>query len=286
MFAALGLKVTIVEARPQILSFVDRELIDAFVYRLRESKTLVITNDKVVRCGRSPDGRAVTYLESGKRIVTDVLLVSAGRIGNTEKLNLAAVGLKVTERGQLKVNEHFQTNLANVYAVGDVIGHPSLASTALEQGRRAVLYALGMYDRSGNLPMSQGIYTIPEIALVGKSEAELSLAKVPYEVGIARLGECERGRIIGENFGVLKILFHRNTLQVLGVHIIGELAAELIHIGQTVMAFEGGIDYLAQAIFNYPSLSLAYRSAALDGLNKIIATQGLPDEAPLEDDKS
>jgi NAD(P) transhydrogenase len=285
MFAALGIKVTIVEARPTILGFVDKELVDSLVYKLREQKVQIVTNDKVVKCARSPDGRAVTYLESGKRIVTEALLVSAGRVGNVESLNLASTGIVANDRGLISVNEHYQTSVKTIYAVGDVIGNPALASTALEQGRRAACHAFGLIDRASSLPIPYGIYTVPEISMVGKTESELSAAKVPYEVGIARFSEVERGKIIGDDSGILKILFHRNTLRVLGVHIIGESASELVHVGQTVMGFDGGIDYLSQAIFNYPTLGQAYRTAALDGLNKVITTQGLPDEVPFEDEK-
>ncbi|RMG39604.1 MAG: Si-specific NAD(P)(+) transhydrogenase [Candidatus Dadabacteria bacterium] len=283
MFAALGIRVTIVEARESILGFVDKELIDSLQYKLREQKVAIITNDKVVRCSKAPDGRAVTYLESGKRIVTEKLLVSAGRVGNVERLDLQNIGLEADQRGRIKVNDHYQTDVENVYAVGDIIGFPALASTALEQGRRAACHAFGLYDRGAELPLPFGIYTVPEIGMVGKTEKELSEAKVPYETGIARFSEIERGKIIGEDSGVLKILFHRGTLQLLGVHIIGENATELVHIGQTVMGFQGGIDYLVQSIFNYPTLSQAYRTAALDGLNKVIATEGLPDEDPYMD---
>ena len=280
MFAALGIKVTIVEQSPGILGFVDRELVDSLVCHLREQKCTIITSDKVVRCARSPDGRAVTYLESGKRIVTEALLVSAGRSGNVEGLNLEAVGIQVDDRGRIKVNQHHQTTVPNVYAVGDVVGSPALASTALEQGRRAACHAFGLRDRTFDMPLPYGVYTIPEISMIGMTEQQLSQARVPYETGVARFSEVERGKIIGESTGVLKILFHRGTLQLLGVHIIGEAAAELVHIGQTVMGFQGGIDYLANAVFNYPTLSQAYKTAALDGLNKVIDTQGLPDEFP------
>lgn len=283
MFAALGIKVTILEQRENIIAFVDKELIDSLVYSLREQKVSIIVNDKVVGCAKSPDGRAVTYLESGKRVVTEVLLVSAGRVGNIDGLGLENVGIETDKRGLIKVNEHYQTAKPHIYAVGDIIGSPSLASTALEQGRRAACHAFGLVDRSFQHPLPYGIYTIPEISGVGKTEAELSKARVPYEVGLARFGEVERGKILGETAGVLKLLFHRHTLQLLGVHIIGDAASELIHIGQAVMALEGGIDYLSQAVFNYPTLGQAYRTAALDGLNKIVSTQGLPDEVPIKD---
>jgi NAD(P) transhydrogenase len=282
MFAALGIKVTLVEARAGILGFVDRELVDSLVYKLREQKVLIITNDKVVRCARSPDGRAVTFLESGKRIVTEVLLVSAGRVGNVEGLNLSAVGVTPNDRGLIKVNEQYQTSVPSIYAVGDVIGAPSLASTSLEQGRRAACHAFKLNDLGSELPIPYGIYTIPEISMVGETEEELSKKRIPYEVGIARFGEIERGKIVGDDSGVLKVLFHRHTLQLLGVHIIGDSASELVHVGQTVMGFRGGIDYLSHTVFNYPTLGQAYRTAALDGMNKVVATQGLPDEAPVE----
>lgn len=281
MFSALGLKVTVIEARDSLLSFVDKELVDSLVYRLREQKTTIIVNDKVLSCARTPDGRAVTFLESGKRVVSDVLLVSAGRVGNVEHLNLEEVGIEFDNRGRIKVNEYLQTSVPNIYAVGDVIGNPALASTSLEQGRRSACHAFGLRDLALNLPLPYGIYTIPEIGMVGKTEYELSAEKTPYETGIARFSEVEKGKIIGEDTGVLKLLFHRNTLQLLGVHIIGEGATDLVHIGQTVMGFKGGIDYLAHAVFNYPTLGQSYKTAALDGLNKIISTQGLPDEVPV-----
>ena len=283
MFGALGLKVTIVEQRESILAFLDKELIDSLVYKLREQKVQIITNDKVVGCAKSPDGRAVTYLESGKRLVTDCLLVSAGRMGNTQSLGLEQLGIETDKRGLVSVNENYQTKVPNIYAVGDVIGSPALASTAFEQGRRAACHAFGLTDPKFNYPLPYGIYTIPEIGMVGKTEAELSAAKVPYEVGISRFSEIERGKITGDDTGILKILFHRHTLQILGVHIIGESAAELIHVGQTVMGLGGGLDYLAHAVFNYPTLGQAYRTAALDGMNKVMATSGLPDEVPTKD---
>lgn len=283
MFSALGMKVIIVEARSEILSFVDKELVDSLVYRLRDQRATIICNDKVVRCAKSPDGRAVTYLESGKRIVTDALLVSAGRIGNVEGLNLEKVGIEADARGKVKVDEFFRTSVHHIFAVGDLIGYPALASTAWEQGRRAACLAFGQQESNFNVPLPYGVFTIPEIGMVGKTEAELSAQKVPYETGVARFNEIERGKIIGENTGILKLLFHRGTLQLMGVHIIGEGASELVHVGQTVMGFQGGIDYLAHAVFNYPTLSQSYKVAALDGLNKVISTEGLPDEDPYRD---
>ena len=283
MFSALGVKVTIVEQRDTILGFVDRELIDSLVYRLRQQKACIITGDKVLSCCVSPDGRAVTYLESGRRIVSEKLLVSAGRSGNVEALALENVGLTPNARGLLQVNKHFQTEIDNIYAVGDVIGFPALASTGMEQGRRAACHAFGLTDAQMDIPLPYGIYSIPEIGMVGYTEAQLRKEKIPYEYGIGRFSELERGKIIGDESGVLKLLFHRATLQLLGVHIIGEGATELVHLGQTVMGFQGGIDYLVNAVFNYPTLSTVYKTAALDGWNKIISTDGLPDEVPFMD---
>ncbi len=283
MFAALGVKVTIVEQRNSILGFLDTELIDSLVYNLRLQKTCIITGDKVTHCCASPDGRAVTYLESGRRIVSARLLVSAGRVGNVEGLGLDKIGIEADARGLIKVNKNFQTAVEHIYAVGDVVGSPALASTGMEQGRRAACHAFGLQDAGMNVPLPFGIYSIPEIAMVGATEAELRATKTPYEYGIARFAELERGKINGDQTGLLKLLFHRQTLQLLGVHVVGECATELVHIGQTVLGFGGGIDYFVNAVFNYPTLSQAYKTAALDGWNKIIATEGLPDELPVKD---
>ena len=283
MFSALGVKVSIVEQKDSILSFLDQELIESLVFQLRQQKTGIITGDKVIRCCTSPDGRAVTYLESGRRIVSEVLLVSAGRVGNVEGLNLENVGLASSNRGLITVNEYYQTSVPSIYAVGDVIGQPALASTSMEQGRRAACHAFGLVDHPFEIPLPYGIYSIPEIAMVGANENELKASKVPYEFGIARFSEMERGKIIGDRLGVLKLLFHRTSLRLLGVHIIGEGATELVHIGQAVMGFQGGIDYFVNAVFNYPTLAQVYKTAALDGWNKVVASEGLPEEAPLMD---
>ncbi|MCB0329915.1 MAG: Si-specific NAD(P)(+) transhydrogenase, partial [Bdellovibrionales bacterium] len=278
MFSALGIKVTIVEARDSLLSFVDKELVDNLVYTLRSQKATIILNDKVTRTAISPDGRAVTYLESGKRIVSQKLLISAGRVPNVEKLNLELLRIKKDERGNIWVNDHYQTSVPHVYAVGDVIGAPALASTSLEQGRRAACHAFGLDDPPIPEVLPYGIFTVPEIGMVGKTEQDLSSAKVPYEIGIARYSEVEKGKIVGDTTGVLKLLFHRTTRKVLGVHMIGHDATEHIHVGQLIMSFDGTIDHIVHNVFNYPSICQAYKTAALDGLNKVIATQNLPDD--------
>lgn len=283
MFSALGVKVSILEQRDSILSFLDKEIVDSLTHTLRQQKTAIITGDKVLKCCISPDGRAVTYLESGRRIVSQVLLVSAGRIGNVSGLNLEAIEVESNARGLISVNAHFQTSQPHIYAVGDVIGVPALASTSMEQGRRAAGHAFHLTEHNFNIPLPYGIFSIPEIGMVGATENDLKSKKIPYEIGIARFNELERGKIIGDRQGVLKLLFHRNTLQLLGVHIIGDGATEMIHIGQTIMGFQGGIDYLVNAAFNYPTLSQVYKTAALDGWNKIVASDGLPDEIPYDD---
>ena len=280
MFATLGVDVTIIEARPAILGFVDRELQETLAYQLRRRGVTLLLNEKVVKCRRSPDGRAVTFLESGKRVVSEVLLVSAGRVGNVEELGLDQVGITHdAEVGKIQVNEHFQTSVPNIYAVGDITGIGNLASTAIEQGRRAACHALKLDDPFPNFPVPWGIFTIPEIAMVGRTESQLTADRIPYETGVCRFEELERGKILGENEGMLKILFDRNSLQLLGVHVIGESSAELIHIGQMAMALQADLHFLMHQVFTYPSLSQAYKIAALDGFNKVVSTRGLPDEA-------
>jgi len=278
MFSALGIKVTIVEALDRLLGFIERELVDNLVYTLRAQKATIITSDRVTRTAVSPDGRAITYLESGKRIVSQKLLISAGRIPNVEKLNLELLKITTDERGYIPVNDSYQTSVPHIYAVGDVVGSPALASTALEQGRMAACHAFNLAETQTPQILPFGIFTVPEIGTVGENEQQLSEKKVPYEIGIARYSEVDKGRIVGDTTGVLKILFHRHTRKVLGVHIIGHEATEHIHFGQLIIAFEGTIDHIAHNIFNYPSICQAYKTAALDGLNKVIATQNLPDE--------
>ena len=285
MFAALGLKVTIIETRPQLLSFTDHEIAGAFAHFLHEHRVTVMLNETVTSCSRTPDGRAVTYVEGGKRVVSEVVLVSAGRVGNSEKLNLPAVGIEPNERGYIPVDENCRTSVQNIYAVGDVIGQLSLASTSTEQGRRAARHAFGLKHGGAEIPSPAGIYSIPEIAMVGCTENDLRKSKTSYETGIGRFADVERGKIMGDTFGMLKLLFNRKSRRLLGVHIIGEGATELIHLGQSVLAAKGSIDYFADAVLNYPTLTLSYKVAALDGLNKLIDSQeldasdaALPDE--------
>jgi NAD(P) transhydrogenase len=278
MFATVGVEVTLIEARPWILNHVDNDMREALSYYLRQQRATILLNEKVVKCRRSPDGRAMMFLDSGKRIVTDVLLVSAGRVGNTAELNLDAVGIECSPECMVKVNQSYQTSVPNIYAVGDLAGRPGLASTAIEQGRAAACHAFGLEDPFADLPHPYGIYSIPEIAMVGRSEAELTQAKVRYETGVVRFGDLERGKILGGSDGMLKLIFNPENQEILGVHIVGEGATEIIHIGQAVMAQKGTLGMLVHMVFNYPTLAYAYKVAALDAFNKIVDTKGLPYE--------
>lgn len=272
MFAALGVQITIVDQRKRLLGFVDEELIENFHYQMRSMGVRLRLGEEVESCTTREDNQVVTILKSGKVIVSDCVLYSAGRVSATSDLGLEKVGLSADERGKLSVNEHFQTAVSHVYAAGDVIGFPALASTSARQGRLASCHAFGIKEESSaDLPLPFGIYAIPEISYVGKNEEELTNQGVPYETGIARYREIARGQLLGDENGMLKVLFHRTTGEILGVHIIGEYATELIHIGQAVMALKGGLAYLRDAVFNYPTLAECYKVAALDGYNKLRA---------------
>jgi len=272
IFACLGVKVTIIEKRDKLLGFADREIVESLQYWMRHSATTLRLGEEVVSIEVQGEDRVVTGLKSGKIVNSDKLLYTMGRVGNTDRLNLAAVGLKADgKRKLLTVNSNFQTEVPHIYAVGDVIGYPSLASTSREQGRLAMCHAFIAEGLSCTMPtqMPFGIYTIPEISMVGKNEEELTEAGVPYEAGTALFAEVARGQISGDIFGMLKLLFHRETKLLLGVHIIGDKAAELIHIGQAVMDHGGSVEYFRDAVFNYPTLTDAYKQAALNGLNKL-----------------
>jgi NAD(P) transhydrogenase len=269
MFAALGTRVTLIDARPSLLPFVDEEISDALAFHLRENNVTLRLNETVEHLERNDDGHVTTHLKSGKHLTTEKALYSVGRVGATAALNLAAAGLVPDERGRMVVNEHYQTSVPHIYAVGDVIGFPSLASTSMEQGRLAASHAFGLNAHSVPALFPYGIYTIPEISMVGKTEAELTKDNIPYEVGKASYKEIARGQIIGDQVGVLKLLFHSDTRQLLGVHIIGEGASELVHIGQAVLAFNGTTDYFVNTVFNYPTLAECYKVATFDALNRI-----------------
>ena len=274
MFAALGTKVTVVEKRMSMLDFCDDEVVEALKYHLRDLAVTFRFGESVAAVESHPDG-AITMLASGKKIPADTVLYSAGRQGMTDGLNLAAAGLAADERGRIKVDEFFRTKVEHVYAVGDVIGFPALAATSMEQGRLAANHAFGETVSVNQIPQPIGIYSIPEISFVGKTEAELTKACVPFEVGVSRYRELARGQIVGDSYGVLKMLVSPVDRTLLGVHVFGTQATELVHIGQAVMGCGGTVDYLVDAVFNYPTLSEAYKVAALDATNKMRAVSRL-----------
>ena len=271
MFAALGVDITIIDARTNLMGFLDTEIIECLQYQLRSLGVTLRLGEEVESCDTREDGQVVTHLKSGKVVVSDAVLVSAGRRSATANLGLETVGVETAERGKIQVNSHYQTNIKNIYAAGDVIGFPALAATSASQGRLVAVHAFKIEDNISNVPLPFGIYSIPEISYIGFNEQELTKQNIPYETGVARYKEIVRGQILGDDNGMLKILFHRKTLDILGVHIIGESATELIHIGQAVMTQKAGLRYLRDAVFNYPTLAEAYKVAAFDGYNKLRA---------------
>ena len=268
--AALGAEVTLIDQRPVILDFVDREIIEALSYHLRQMGTTFRLGEKVTRVGYDQERDSVfAELESGKKVRGDVLLYAVGRQANGDQLCLEAAGLQPDSRGKIKVNDSYQTEIPHVYAAGDVIGFPALASTSMEQGRLASCRMFGAPSENMQELFPYGIYTIPEISMVGQTEEKLTAAKIPYEVGISKYAELAKSMMLGDETGMLKLLFNRNTRKLLGVHAIGQRATEIIHIGQAVLAYGGSIEYFRDTVFNYPTLAEAYKVAALDGLNKL-----------------
>lgn len=268
--AAVGAEVTLIDQRPQILDFVDREIVDALSYHLRQMGATFRLGEKVTRVGiDSQRDRVFAELESGKKVQGDVLLYAVGRQANGDRLNVESAGIQIDPRGKVSVNDDFQTNVPHIYAAGDVIGFPALASTSMEQGRLASCRMFGAPSEHMPERFPYGIYTIPEISMVGKTEEQLTAARVPYEVGISKFNELAKSMMLGDETGMLKLLFDRNTRQLLGVHIIGQRATEIVHIGQAVLAYGGSIEYFRDTVFNYPTLAEAYKVAALDGLNKL-----------------
>jgi len=273
MMAALGVKVTLIEGRHEVLGFLDSEITEAFQYQMRRMGITLRLGEKVSKIerltGNANEPAVQATLESGKSLHSQTLLYSVGRQGTTAALALDRAGLKADDRERLKVNEHYQTEVPHIYAVGDVIGFPALASTAMEQGRLAVCHAFGVPTRSIPELFPYGIYAVPEISMVGKTEDQLTQAGIPYEAGIAQYRELARGQLLGDTDGMLKLLIHQENHQILGVHAIGTGATELIHIGQAVMALQGTVDYFINNVFNYPTLAEAYKVAALNGMNKL-----------------
>jgi NAD(P) transhydrogenase len=271
IFSALGVAVTLVERRDRPLEFLDHEIVDELFHQMRSRNVTLRFGETVESIGvaEGPPRRAVLHLESGKRIATDMVLFSAGRIAATDALNLSVAGLQADERGRLSVDECFRTAQPHIFAAGDVIGYPSLAATSSEQGRLAACAAFGVEagPMASHFPI--GIYAIPEISMVGAPEHELTQNRVPYESGIARYREIARGQILGDHAGMFKMLFHREDRRLLGIHCIGTGATELVHVGQAVLGLGGGLDYFLRTVFNYPTLAECYKVAALDASNKL-----------------
>src|SRR6202451_2119559 len=265
--AALGIEVTLIDQRPTILDFVDREIMEALAYHLRQMGTTFRLGEKVTRVGIDLNrDRVFAELESGKKVQADALIYAVGRQANGDRLNLEAAGLDSRERGQLKVNAHYQTNVPHIYAAGDIIGFPALASTSMEQGRLSSCHMFGAPSEHMSDLFPYGIYTIPEISMVGQNEEQLTAAKVPYEVGIAKYNELAKSMMLGDDTGMLKLLLNRESRKLLAVHAIGQRATEIIHIGQAVLAFGGSVEYFRDTVFNYPTLAEAYKVAAVHGV--------------------
>jgi len=268
MLAAVGVRVTLVESRPRLLEFLDEEITEAMQFRLREIGIRLRLAENVSKID-IVDDRVEATLASGKRLTADLLLYTIGRQGATARLNLDVAGLKADDRGRLKVNEFYQTSVPHIYAAGDVIGFPALAATSMEQGRLASAHMYHQLAEPPNPLFPYGIYTIPEISMVGATEQQLTQQQVPYEMGIARYREIARGQLMSDPNGLLKLIFHQESRRLLGVHAIGSGATELVHIGQTVMAAGLPIDYFTETVFNYPTLAECYKVAATDGLNRV-----------------
>jgi NAD(P) transhydrogenase len=269
MFAILGVRVILVEKRPRMLEFADNEMVEALSYHLRDHRVTMRLNEEVASVEETPGGGVLAKMKSNKIITGDALLYAVGRHGNVDELNLPAAGLTADDRGRIAVDAEYRTPVPNIYAAGDVIGFPSLASVSMEQGRIAAANAFGLKINSNPATYPYGIYTIPEISFAGKTEEQLTQDDVPYEVGVAFYRETARGQIRGDTTGRLKLIFHRETRQILGVHIIGEDASELLHIGQAVMILKGTVDYFVDTVFNYPTLAECYKQAAFNGINKL-----------------
>jgi NAD(P) transhydrogenase len=270
MFAAVGVRVTLLDQRPVLLDFADREIVESLCFQLRQLGTVFRLGEKVVSIGIDDQrDRVYARLESGKSVHGQAMLYSIGRQTNSDQLNLQDAGLTADARGKLSVNKHFQTAVPHIYAAGDVIGFPALASTSMEQGRLAGCHMFGKPGTMNSQHVPYGIYSIPEISMVGWTEEQLTQQKAPYEVGRARYAELAKGQMLGDDQGMLKILFNPDNLLLLGVHAIGDRAAEIVHIGQAVLVLGGTVEYFRDAIFNYPTLAEAYKVAALDGLNKL-----------------
>lgn len=272
IFRGLGVKVNLINTRDKLLSFLDDEIIDALSYHLREQGILIRHNEEYTQV-ETHDDHVVLHLKSGKRIKSNLLLFANGRAGNSQGMGIEEIGITLNRRGQISINQNYQTNIPHIYAVGDIVGYPSLASAAYDQGRFAATHIIhGICEHQLVEDIPTGIYTSPEISSVGKTERELTMEKIPYEVGHSFFRSLARAQITGQTVGVLKILFHRETLEILGIHCFGSEAAEIVHIGQAIMTQKGEANtlmYFINTTFNYPTMAEAYRVAALNGLNRI-----------------
>lgn len=268
IFAHLGVRVTVIEGRDHLLPFLDREISETLTFMMRKNRIKVILSDQMESLEKIDDEMHFSS-KAGRKIVADKILFALGRVGNTKPLGVDTLGIETDDRGLIKVNDHFQTTVDNIYAVGDIIGFPSLASVSMDQGRLAAQHAFENKDMVLNKLLPYGIYTIPEVSIVGETEESLTRQGIPYETGVARFYELARGQIAGDHDGELKLIFSPETKKLLGVHIIGEGATDLIHIGQAVMTFGGTIDYFIKTVFNFPTMSEAYKLAALNGLGSI-----------------
>jgi NAD(P) transhydrogenase len=273
MFRNLGVKVNLVNTRDHLLDFLDDEITDALSYHMRDTGVIIRHSETYDRV-EPQDDCVILHLKSGKQIKSDLLLWANGRTGNTDTMGLEEVGVPPDQRGQIQVNENYQTAVPHIYAVGDVIGYPALASAAYMQGRWAALHRIrGKVETPPLHDIPTGIYTSPEISSVGKTEEQLTEAKVPYEIGRSLFKSLARAQIMGQTVGMLKLLFHRETLEILGVHCFGANASEIVHIGQAIMLQKGKANtlrYFLDTTFNYPTMAEAYRVAALNGYNRLI----------------
>lgn len=270
IFSAMDIKVNLVDGRDSMLGFMDREITDELIHLMRDRGSVVRFGETVASTVKNEDGGATVTLVSGKKFRVDVVMFAAGRLGSTSALNLDNIGLEADDKHLLKVNKFYQTDVPHIYAAGDIIGFPSLASTSMEQGRLAARHAFGMSVHPHPELFPYGVFSVPEMSMVGKTEEELTRDKIPYEVGIARLKETARGHIMGLQEGMLKLIFNLDDRKLLGVHILGEGATELVHIGQSVITLGGGLDFFIENVFNYPTLAEAYKIAALDACNRMM----------------
>jgi len=270
IFSALDTAVTVIDPKSTMLDFIDKEIVEDFTYQLRDRNMKLLLGTKAEKVERLDTSKVQLTLDSGRHLVTDMVLFAAGRMGATDTLNLQAVGIEADSRGRLKVNpETFQTSVPNIYAAGDVVGFPSLASTSMEQGRIAARVAIGAVAKEPQKYFPYGIYAVPEISTCGLTEEEMKERGIPYECGIARFRETSRGHIMGLDTGLLKLIFSLKTRRLLGVHIVGEGATELVHIGQAVLNLKGTVEYFVENTFNYPTLAEAYKIAGLDAWNRM-----------------